>query len=139
VHLRLDREIPPPHRKDTLLLGGIGLTVLALARFFPWEALPSFCTFRNVTGHPCPGCGMTRAWVFLSHGEVAEAIRMNPFGSFLFVWTLLALGYLGLRTFAGIPALRLALSRPGQVVFWGLLGGALAANWAYTWITGVSL
>jgi Protein of unknown function (DUF2752) len=28
---------------------------------------------------PCPGCGMTRAWVFLTHGRVADALSANPF------------------------------------------------------------
>jgi hypothetical protein len=122
-----------------MLLGGFGLILLGLARFFPWSDLPSFCTFRNFTGHPCPGCGMTRAWVFMIHGQLGDALRVNPFGAFLFVWTLLAIIYLGARSFAGLPALRLSLGRVGQVVFWSLLGLCLAANWAYTWTSGAAL
>jgi len=139
VHLRLDTDIPPPRRRDALLLGGAGLALLTLARFFPWELLPSFCTFRNVTGYPCPGCGMTRSWVLLTHGQFLEAVQMNPFGAFLFGWTVLGIAYLGLRTFAGLPALRLALRRTGQLVFWSLLGLFLTASWAYTWISGATL
>lgn len=34
---------------------------------------------RLATGLPCPGCGMTRAWVFALHGEVSAALAANPF------------------------------------------------------------
>ncbi len=40
---------------------------------------PVVCPFRLVTGLPCPGCGMTRAWVFLAHGRVGDALSANPF------------------------------------------------------------
>jgi hypothetical protein len=37
------------------------------------------CTFRQVTGLDCPGCGTTRALHALLHGRVGEAFRFNPF------------------------------------------------------------
>jgi hypothetical protein len=40
---------------------------------------PVVCPFRLATGLPCPGCGMTRAWVFMTHGRVADAVSANPF------------------------------------------------------------
>jgi hypothetical protein len=40
---------------------------------------PVVCPFRLATGLPCPGCGMTRAWVFLAHGRVSDALAANPF------------------------------------------------------------
>jgi hypothetical protein len=41
---------------------------------------PVVCPFRLATGLPCPGCGLTRAWVFLAHGRLRDAISANPFG-----------------------------------------------------------
>jgi hypothetical protein len=41
---------------------------------------PVVCPFRLATGLPCPGCGLTRAWVFLAHGRVGDAVSANPFG-----------------------------------------------------------
>jgi len=41
---------------------------------------PIVCPFRLLTGLPCPGCGLTRSWVFLAHGRVTDALSANPFG-----------------------------------------------------------
>jgi hypothetical protein len=41
---------------------------------------PVGCPFRLATGLPCPGCGLTRAWVYLAHGDLGDALRANPFG-----------------------------------------------------------
>jgi len=38
----------------------------------------SLCVFKNLTGIKCPGCGMTRALLFLGHGNIREAVMMNP-------------------------------------------------------------
>lgn len=41
----------------------------------------SVCLWRAVFGVPCPGCGMTRAFVALACGDFHAAWRFNP-GSF---------------------------------------------------------
>jgi len=48
---------------------------------------PSFtlCPFRFFTGLPCPGCGMTRAFCALGHGEVWRAVRFNALSPVLFL------------------------------------------------------
>jgi hypothetical protein len=36
------------------------------------------CPMAAVTGHPCPGCGLTRATLALLGGHVSEAVALHP-------------------------------------------------------------
>jgi hypothetical protein len=59
-----------------------GAPVLLLLSFLvPRGGLPvSLCVFYNVTGLPCPGCGLTRSLASISHLCLGEALRYHPFG-----------------------------------------------------------
>lgn len=50
----------------------------------------TLCPFRALTGLPCPGCGMTHAFVCLGHGNLALAWHYNalsiPLYAFSLVW-----------------------------------------------------
>ena len=59
---------------------------------FGWE-VPILCTFRRVTGVPCPGCGLTRSFVFLAHGQVLDAFRANLLGPLAFGVTVAQVPY----------------------------------------------
>ncbi|MBV9210145.1 MAG: DUF2752 domain-containing protein [Acidobacteria bacterium] len=43
------------------------------------------CPFRALTGLLCPGCGMTRAFCALGHGELRRAIHFNALSPFLYL------------------------------------------------------
>ena len=47
--------------------------------------LPSVCLFYHLTGLPCPGCGLTRSFVCLSHGDLFEALHWHPLGPALYL------------------------------------------------------
>jgi hypothetical protein len=49
------------------------------------KALPGTCTFRRISGMPCPGCGLTRSFISMAHGRFADAWNFNPAGLFFFV------------------------------------------------------
>ena len=56
------------------------VTGLAILRAYP-PADSSFypkCILHHWTGLHCPGCGGTRALAALTHGQIGEAIRVNP-------------------------------------------------------------
>jgi hypothetical protein len=36
------------------------------------------CLFRRAFGLPCPACGMTRGVLLTLHGQIADALRVNP-------------------------------------------------------------
>ncbi len=57
-------------------------TLVLVASALPWpEALEHWnvCSFRSLTGLPCPGCGLTRGFRALAHGDFAAAWQHNPF------------------------------------------------------------
>jgi len=121
------------------MLGLVGVAAIAAARFFPFDRMPPICSFRRITGHPCVGCGMTRSWVHFAHGRIVDAFLQSPLGAALFLGLIGAMLYLGLRSFAGTPALRLRMG-PGS---WWLAGGvaavSVALHWIYLEVSGVAL
>lgn len=42
--------------------------------------VPVMCSFRQLTGMNCPGCGLTRSFSFMAHGRVLDAFQVNWFG-----------------------------------------------------------
>lgn len=74
-------------------------SVLLISAIFKPETLPHvpLCSFKQMTGRPCPGCGLTRSFCAISHGRLGEAFYFNPFGFVFYaatvclaVWPLLA-------------------------------------------------
>ena len=65
------------------ILIGVPLVIIggATALFFLNPSEHSFfpkCSFYVATGFSCPGCGSTRALFNLTHGNLLEALRLNP-------------------------------------------------------------
>ncbi|HJO09189.1 MAG TPA: DUF2752 domain-containing protein [Verrucomicrobiota bacterium] len=74
--------------KQVILVAGIATTLIAgaVALFFFDPAKHAFfpkCAFHVATGYSCPGCGSSRAIYQLTHGNVLEAVRLNPGVMFL--------------------------------------------------------
>lgn len=40
----------------------------------------TFCLIKNVTGFPCPSCGITRSLLTLISGDIFLAFMINPLG-----------------------------------------------------------
>jgi hypothetical protein len=63
-------------------LAGTALLVAVHDPSAPGSRFPA-CTFHQLTGLWCPGCGMTRATHDLLHGDVAGALGSNLFTPFV--------------------------------------------------------
>ena len=70
----------------------------------------AICALRRLTGLPCPGCGMTRAFAHLAKGEWSAAVHDHPLAPLLAVELLLAWAAWGLAA-AGLTRLP-ALAKP---------------------------
>ncbi|MGE0761241.1 MAG: DUF2752 domain-containing protein [Pirellulaceae bacterium] len=93
------------------------------------QALPGLCTFQTLFGIGCAGCGLTRCFVCLMHGDLAGAWNYNAAGFlvFMLIACQLPLRLLQLqRLRRGLPEWRLGLW--GPVSGWCCLG-ALLVQW----------
>jgi len=85
-------RLPPPARALLVVLGLAIVGVWAVAaRLTPDRrgygtheqlGLPP-CSFRLLTGKPCPSCGLTTSFCHMAHGQVGQAAAVNPTGCLL--------------------------------------------------------
>ncbi len=58
---------------------GIGLLLIGFAAVFLLSQWLGFgCPIQTLTGIPCPGCGMTRAYLALLHLDIPAAFHYHP-------------------------------------------------------------
>ncbi|BCX11887.1 MAG: hypothetical protein KatS3mg067_0825 [Thermosynechococcus sp.] len=85
--------------------GFLGLTTAPLvgAALFNHTGTPPFllCPFWATTGIPCPGCGLTRSFMAIARGNLADALRMHLFGPILFLAFTVAAVLMALELKAG--------------------------------------
>jgi tellurite resistance protein TehA-like permease len=71
------------------------------------------CTLLQLTGYPCPMCGMTTTFSLAMHGRIIEALLCQPFGLALFLITFAT---------AAVSLAELMLPRARWRRFWDWLG-----------------
>ena len=83
--------------KDILAYKMLGV-VLIIYYLFSELIFSAFCPSVIVIGFPCPGCGMTRACLFVLTGQFERAWNINPM---IFGWVLFAFYGVVQRYFLG--------------------------------------
>lgn len=96
------------HRRRKLLF-----LLLLAALLGVWLIFQPGCPIRNLTGMPCPGCGMSRAWRAALGLDLRAAFRFHPM-----FWTLPVILWLGWKEFR--PFRRMWIN-------WVLAGGIAGA------------
>jgi hypothetical protein len=64
-----------------LTLGSYGWIGYNLLHTENQEASSTICLIKNVTGMPCPSCGITRSVLAILDGNFMQAILINPLGA----------------------------------------------------------
>ncbi len=70
-----------------ILLGIPALFICAFLLFLLPQVLNlPFCAVRSFLNIDCPGCGLTRSFAYLSHGQVRTSIDFHPLGIVIAAW-----------------------------------------------------
>jgi Protein of unknown function (DUF2752) len=96
------------------------------------------CVFLTVTGRPCPTCGMTTSFAWLTRGRIDRSWRANPAGCLYALLTVPLLSWLVLSAVANEPVGFQGLSAPLA----GLVFAAVAlglASWLIRLIVSSSI
>lgn len=88
-----DRAFMQPSKKLALfaIVGLAAVFVLSVLLQPPPGDYFTVCGFKNLTGLPCPGCGLTHSFCALGKGALGDAFAYNAIGpplflTLLFVW-----------------------------------------------------
>ncbi|QEG24290.1 DUF2752 domain-containing protein [Mariniblastus fucicola] len=50
--------------------------------------MPSTCMSKRIWGVDCPGCGLTRSFISMSHAQFGRAFSFNPAGPLVYLFVL---------------------------------------------------
>jgi uncharacterized protein DUF2752 len=84
----------PSKRVAALVLGGLALVFLMSFLYEPAPVGPdrqyfTLCAFKNFTGLPCPGCGLTHSFCAIGKADLGQALSFNLLGPPLFLFAAL--------------------------------------------------
>jgi len=98
--LTLDQKLAP-HLVVLVICAGILFTASLLNPAYPGNpslsifklTIPDTCSFHNMTGLPCPGCGLTRSLVAAVHGDISGSLAFHRLGLLTLLYILLQFLY----------------------------------------------
>jgi hypothetical protein len=113
---------------SALALGGVFAVALCLDPYRDgrvWLAethrqlgLPP-CTFKDITGYPCPSCGMTSSFALAVRGDMWHSLEANCVGTLL---ALSALAFIPWALASALVGRFLGISNLERVLIWGIFG-----------------
>ena len=119
---------------QVVLLGVLGSATTESVSFAGRE-LHWGCSFREWFGIPCPNCGMTRSVLLSLHGQLGDAVSLNPAGPLLVLGILLfsaamffLMAYERRHTGAALARARTSITR-GSVAYAALLLVVWMGHW----------
>ena len=98
----------PSGRSKTVRLAALFLIwPVAFAALYLYRPVvldgPILCPVRLGWGVPCPGCGLTRAFSFMTHGEFGAGLRFNAMAPIIAAYLALVWTYYALFAWKGSP------------------------------------
>jgi hypothetical protein len=98
----------------------------------PGWPLPEVCQSKVLLGIECPGCGLTRSFVHLAHGDVAASLAIHPLGWLVALFVVAQIPYRlwAIATHSAAPL--------GERVPW-IITGVIAALLIIVWIVRLAI
>ncbi len=90
------------------------------------------CGLVQAFGIPCPSCGMTTSWAYLTRGQISESLSANPAGTLLGLTALVFGMWLAICGLSG----RWVLGLPGPPVL-GAIAAAIVLATTVNWIVQI--
>jgi hypothetical protein len=115
-------------RRSAILIAVVG-AMLAISVVHEPTTVPfTPCLVKNVTGLPCPSCGMTRAFHALATGHLHDAVHFNIASPAVFAaaWVILVLALADLLLRPGL--LDRVWARTRRPLVWAVVA-AMSAAW----------
>jgi hypothetical protein len=99
---------------------------------FPDWPLPKTCFTRDIFSIDCPGCGLTRSYIYLAHGNWRDAWSIHRMGGILFIATALQIPYRIIALYkSGRELLPIEVSK--------YIGFGLIAMLILNWLIGIAI
>ncbi len=91
IQLKIEKLLPHQMRTRIIFAAGLLLMLSASIWINPEKTNIITCWFREITGHSCPSCGLSRSIYAVAHLHIKEAFRFHLMGPVLFGILLLLL------------------------------------------------
>ena len=122
------RKAPSRRLAGFAFLSGVLLASVTIPPFH--REVFTICLLQDVFGIPCPGCGLTRAFLFLGHGDFRSALELNV--NSLLAYTLVALLWLQSAYNAVTHnEINMQLRKQERFFLMALAVAATASGWIY--------
>ena len=92
------------------------------------QSAPVLCPHRRATGLMCPGCGLSRSFVSLSHGDIVAAFHFHVFGPLVYLIFVASLLWMVVP-----QRLRPASDHAGLTWTWRVGSAVVVSAWLLWW------
>jgi len=118
-----------------ILLGGLVLSLPKAGSPYIYIGqipIPDTCSFKNLTGLPCPGCGLMRSIVAAMHGNFRASLMYHRLG--LLTLAYVCFQFLYRLVLIVVPPLRVCTFGLGKILNRGIIVLAVlyVLNWGYS-------
>jgi hypothetical protein len=97
----------------------------------------SFCVFKNLTGIPCPGCGMGRATIEFFKGNFINSLLINPLAIPFIIFVIISVVWIIIDLISGKDRFYKLLTKDLPLKYKLILVFIIGINWLWNIVKGL--